>query len=215
MTDEPTETAAPGNERTELALFPLQSVLFPDGLLGLKIFETRYLDLISRCMRSSQGFGVVAIRSGSEVRLPGGEPVELEPVGVLAEILEVDSPGSGILHVRCRGTKRFAAHEVAQQSDGLWTAQAEWLPADPVVAPGEALQACAQALVTAIDTLHAQGARPFLEPMRFDDAGWVANRWCEILPIPTEAKPRLMALDEPLIRLGLVDEFLRQNKVID
>ena len=198
----------------ELALFPLQSVLFPDGLLGLKIFETRYLDLISRCMRSSQGFGVVALRSGSETRLPGSEPVQLEPVGVLAEILEVDSPGSGILHVRCRGATRFAAHAVSQQPDGLWTAQAEWLPADPVVAPGEALQACAQALVTAIDTLHAQGARPFLEPMRFDDAGWVANRWCEILPIPTEAKHRLMALDEPLIRLGLVDEFLRQNGVI-
>ena len=73
---------------------------------------------------------------------------------------------------------------MAQQPDGLWTAQVEWLPADAVIAPGEALQACAQALVTAIDTLHAQGARPFLEPMRFDDAGWVANRWCEILPIP-------------------------------
>ena len=214
MTAELTEPLAPDTERTELALFPLQSVLFPDGLLGLKIFETRYLDLISRCMRGSQGFGVVALRSGSEVRLPGSEPVDLEPVGVLAEILEVDSPGSGILHVRCRGTTRFAAHTVAQQADGLWTAQAEWLPVDPVVAPGEALQACAQALVTAIDTLHAQGARPFLEPMRFDDAGWVANRWCEILPIPTEAKHRLMVLDEPLIRLGLVDEFLRQNGVI-
>ncbi len=214
MNAESSGTSAPPADQTGLALFPLQSVLFPDGLLGLKIFETRYLDLISRCMRNQEGFGVIALRHGSEVRQAGAEPVDLEPVGVLAEIIEVDSPGSGILHLRCRGTRRFSTHAVEQQPDGLWTAQVEWLPEDPAVAPGEPLRACAQALVTAIDTLHAQGARPFLEPMRFDDAGWVANRWCEILPIPVDAKHKLMALQDPLTRLQLVDDFLRSNGVI-
>ena len=214
MNAEPTDTLNAGHRAHRAGAVPASVGAVPRRLLGLKVFETRYLDLISRCMRSSQGFGVVALRSGSEMRLPGSDQVELEAVGVLAEILDVDSPGSGILHVRCRGTRRFAAHAVAQQIRRIVDGTAEWLPADPVVGPGEALQACSQALVTAVDTLHAQGARPFLEPMRFDDAGWVANRWCEILPIPTEAKHRLMALDEPLIRLGLVDEFLRQNGVI-
>ena len=45
----------------ELPLFPLQSVLFPGGLLGLKVFEVRYLDLVGRCLREQRPFGVVAL----------------------------------------------------------------------------------------------------------------------------------------------------------
>ncbi|WP_418317687.1 LON peptidase substrate-binding domain-containing protein [Piscinibacter sakaiensis] len=197
----------------ELPLFPLRSVLFPGGLLGLKVFEVRYLDLIGACLRSATGFGVVALRQGSEVRV-GEEPVDLETIGVAAEILDVDSPQSGILNVRCRGSRRFATSAVRQQDDGLWIAQAQWLPDDEPAAVDDKLQASAKALVSAVDALHAQGARPFLEPLQFDDAGWVANRWCELLPIPLAAKQKLMALDDPLIRLGLVDEFLRKKGVV-
>ncbi len=207
---------AGGNDdaaRLELPLFPLRSVLFPGGLLGLKVFETRYLDLVSSCLRSGQGFGVITLRQGSEVK-NREETVDLEPVGVLAEIIDVDSPQSGILNLRCRGTRRFATSSVAQQDDGLWVAQVEFLPDDESTAPGEELSACVAALGTAVETLAAQGTRPFLEPMRFDDAGWVANRWCEILPISLAAKQKLMALEDPLIRLGLVDDFLRSKGVI-
>lgn len=197
----------------ELALFPLRSVLFPGGLLMLKVFETRYLDLMSRCLRSGEGFGVIALRQGSEVK-HSDEPVDLEPVGVLCEIIEVDSPQSGILDLRCRGTHRFATASVRQQSDGLWLARVEFLPDDEPAVPDRTHAACVAALVDAIDTLNAQGAKPFLEPMQFDDAGWVANRWCEILPITLAAKQKLMALEDPLIRLGLVDDFLRSKGVI-
>jgi Lon protease-like protein len=197
----------------ELPLFPLRSVLFPDGLLGLKVFEARYLDLIGTCLRSGSGFGVVALRQGSEVHV-GEEPVDLGTIGVIAEIIDVDSPQTGILNLRCRGTRRFSTGRVWQQPDGLWMAEATLLPDDLPAAVDDRLRACAAALASAVDSLHAQGARPFLEPLRYDDAGWVANRWCELLPITLAAKEKLMALDDPLTRLGLVDEFLRGKGVI-
>src|SRR4051812_44913127 len=92
----------------EIALFPLQAVLFPGGLLSLKVFEARYLDLIATCLRENTSFGVVALRKGTEVRRPGQpEEVLFESLGTLSTVLDVDSAQSGILQVRCRGMQRF------------------------------------------------------------------------------------------------------------
>lgn len=198
----------------ELPLFPLRSVLFPGGLLPLKIFEARYLDLITRCLRERSGFGVVALREGSEAG-PGRGPTLFERVGVRAELLEVDSPQSGILLVRCRGAERFRVAAYRQEADGLWMAEAHRLPPDPVERPAADREAVVAALRQAIDALAAQDARPFLEPFAFDDAGWVANRWCELLPIPLAAKQRLMELADPAGRLSLVDDYLRGRGVLD
>lgn len=211
--------AAPGSSPAgelpaALPLFPLQSVLFPDGLLGLKVFETRYLDLVSRCLRSGEGFGVVALRQGSEVRR-ADERVDLDAVGTLAEILDVDSPRSGILQLRCRGGARFRLAGTRQQADGLWIGEGgERLPDDEPVAPAARHAGCVEALRRGMEALRAQGADPFLAPLRFDEAGWVANRWCEILPISVAAKQKLMALDDPLLRLQLVDDYLREKGVV-
>ena len=194
-------------------MFPLQAVLFPSGRLSLKIFEARYLDMMGRCLRETTPFGVIALREGREVRQPGNDEV-LEAHGVMAELIEVDSPQPGILMVQCRGTQRFALQSSRRQADGLWLGEIELIDGDEPVATTEPLRGCAQGLASAIETLRAQGSLPFLEPFRFDDAGWVANRWCEILPISLAAKQKLMTLDDPLIRLQLVDEFLRSKGVI-
>jgi Lon protease-like protein len=206
---------APGgaSAAAELPLFPLQTVLFPDGLLHLKVFEARYLDLMGRCLRSGGDFGVIGLRRGEEVRR-GEASVELEAVGTRAEILEVDSPQSGILAVRCRGTRRFRTEAVRQQDDGLWVARVQALPDDEAVPPPPQMQATVDALVAALDTLRTRGAEPPPGDSRFDDAGWVANRWCEILPIPLGARQKLMALDDALTRLRLVDDFLRSKGVV-
>ncbi|ABM96290.1 LON peptidase substrate-binding domain-containing protein [Methylibium petroleiphilum] len=199
----------------ELPLFPLQSVLFPDGLLGLKVFEARYLDLVGECLRERKPFGVVALKKGSEVRGNGAPgDVALESIGCLAELIDVDSPQSGILQVRCRGTRRFETAGTSQQANHLWVAQARLLPDDETVLPTEELVGSAQGLANAIATLKQQGNAPFLEPYRFEDAGWIANRWCEILPISVAAKQKLMELPDPLVRLKLVDEFLRSKGVV-
>ncbi len=203
----------PVTESNALPLFPLQAVLFPGGLLSLKVFEARYLDLISACLRERRPFGVVALRTGTEVQR-GDATVVLENVGVLAELLEVDSAQAGILQVRCRGTQRFALSAPHQQADGLWLASPRLLPDDASVAPPPARHDTVKGLANAIASLKAQNAEPFLQPFRFDDAGWVANRWCEILPISLAAKQKLLELDEPLVRLQLVDEFLRGKGVV-
>jgi len=197
----------------ELSLFPLQAVLFPGGLLGLTIFEARYLDLVTECLREQRSFGVVALRSGDEVRRPD-RAVSFEAIGTLAEITTMDSHRQGILQVSCRGTSRFRVLASHQRADGLWLARTEPIADDTLLAPAETQAATVRGLAEAIAAMKAQGRTPFLEPYRFDDAGWVANRWCEILPISQAAKFKLMELPDPLLRLQLVDDYLRSKGVI-
>ena len=194
-------------------LFPLNTVLFPGGRLGLKVFEARYLDLMTTCLRERRPFGVVALRSGHEVRRPD-EQVSFETVGVLAELVELDSPRPGILQVRGRGTQRFEIEHTRQADDGLWLARTRLLADDEPVAPTPAQHETVRGLANAIASLKAQGSEPFDAPYRFERAGWVANRWCEILPIPLAAKQKLMELPDPVARLALVDEFLRGKGVV-
>jgi Lon protease-like protein len=196
-----------------LPLLPLQAVLFPGGLLSLKVFEARYLDLVSSSLRERTPFGVVALRQATE---PGQavDPNAFEPIGVAAELLEVDAAQAGILHVRARGLHRFELTGQTLGAQGLWEATYRDLPDDVAVAPTDAQIDTVRGLANAIGTLKQQGSEPFLKPFRFEDAGWVANRWCEILPISVAAKQRLMALDDPAARLQLVDDFLRSKGVV-
>lgn len=197
-----------------LPLFPLQTVLFPQAQLGLKVFEPRYLDLVSECLRTRQPFGVVGLQQGQEVGR-SGEAVALEAVGVLAQIDTVDAEEPGILQLRCSGTRRFRRRdEPQQQPNGLWLSRVDLLADDPPRVPGPAMLQTVSALAGAIRALSEQGRSPFNPPYRLDDAGWVANRWCELLPVPREAKQKLMELDDPVIRLSLVDGFLRDKKVV-
>jgi uncharacterized protein len=199
----------------KLSLFPLRTVLFPGAVLGLKVFEARYLDLVADSLRSKQPFGVVCLKSGAEAG-PTEKRVDLEPVGVLAHIDDVDAEQPGILRVRCSGGQRFRLLAAAQQEDdGLWTtSQFELIDADPPRLPGPAMLQTVAALAEAIRKLQAQDKAPFAPPFRLDDAGWVANRWCELLPISLVAKQQLMQLEDPTIRLSLVDGFLRDKKVV-
>jgi uncharacterized protein len=197
-----------------LPLFPLQSVLFPGGQLTLRVFEARYLDLVSRCLRDQQPFGAICLRQGGEVRGTDDTPVRLENTGVLAHLQEVDAEQAGVLRVRCQGGRRFEIRSPTQQSDGLWAARAWLLDDDVPVAPQSALVPTVRALANAIGALERQSGSPFGKPYRFEDAGWVSNRWCELLPISLAAKQKLMELDDPQMRLRLVDEYLRGKGVV-
>ncbi len=197
----------------ELALFPLQSVLFPGGELALKVFEARYLDLMGRCLRDGVHFGVVNLKRGAEVQRPGADETSFESVGVMAQLEDVDVPQPGIMLVRAVGLQRFAVHQATRGDNGLWTAQITLIDDDDVEAPAAQHAATVAALATALAHLKDQGIVS-QRPTRMDDAGWVANRWCELLPIPAAAKQSLMELQDPLARLSLVDRFLRDNNVI-
>ena len=204
--------AAPATAK-QLALFPLQSVLFPGGLLELRVFEARYLDLISQCLREGTPFGVVWLLEGGEVR-NNAVTTRFETTGVLAHVLEADAEQPGILQLRCRGGRRFSLDKPTQRSDGLWLADATLWPTEDATRVADEFTAARDALAQAINTLAVRGLQPFVRPLRLDDAGWVANRWCELLPISMAAKYKLMALDEPSLRLKLVDEYLRSHDLL-
>lgn len=139
-----------------VALFPLRTVLFPGGRLPLKVFEARYLDLVSSCMREQQPFGVVCLLQGGEVRKPGGAAVttRFEPMGVLAHLVEVDAMSPSVLKVRCAGGARFQWTTLQENRDGLWQASGvALLPNDPPLPPGERFADAVQALQRAYAAL--------------------------------------------------------------
>ncbi len=214
----PGATLTPGALLRDLPLFPLGTVLFPQGLLALRVFEARYLDMVSHCLRHDALFGVVTLIQGNETRSSTAssakESARFETQGCLARIRSCDSDQPGILQIDCVGTHRFELSEPRQQADGLWQAQALVLEDDMPTALTPELQASAAALQQAMATLETQGHQPFMAPYQLDDAGWVANRWCEILPIPLPTRHKLMALPDPLTRLQLVDGFLRRHGIL-
>lgn len=199
-----------------LPLFPLNTVLFPGGLLPLRIFEVRYLDMIGRCQRAGAPFGVVCLTQGNEVRQPGSTEAFCS-VGTLATITDFEKPQPGLMIIRASGTQRFRITSRDQLKHGLWIADVQRLPPDQSVTVPTDLQPTADALRKLIDSLQQRGGPegqlPLQGPWRLDDCGWVANRWCELLPLPAEMKQRLMELDNPLVRLELVSDVLARTGI--
>jgi Lon protease-like protein len=203
---------------THLALLPLHTVLFPGGLLSLRVFEPRYLDLISKCHLGSRPFGAIALQTAHATLSSPPRKQNTETIGVRAELIDIepDSVHPGVLNVRCRGLDRFKILSPSSPSSPECSqeAQVQLLPQDDPAPPAGEFLYTVRALAVAIGALKEQGTSPFLTPYYFDDAGWVANRWCELLPISLEAKQRLMELPDPSIRLKLVDQFLRNKSVV-
>jgi Lon protease-like protein len=199
-----------------LPLFPLGAVLFPGGVLPLRIFEVRYLDMIGRCHKAGAPFGVVLLTQGNEVRRPGSAEAFCH-VGTLATISELDTPRPGLMMIRAGGTQRFRITASDQLRHGLWVADVERLAADMAVPIPDDLKSTAQALSKLIHSLQRRtatpGRMPLQGPWRLDDCGWVANRWCELLPLPMQLRQRLMELDNPLVRLELVSDVLARTGI--
>jgi Lon protease-like protein len=196
-------------------------VLFPGGFLPLRIFEVRYLDMIGRCHRTGAPFGVVSLTQGSEVRKAGAEAERFAAVGTLAVIREFEAPQSGLMQIECIGTQRFRVRSSELQKYGLWTADVEAVADDVSLTVPEDLRHTADALRRLVDTLEERRRMegdesvrlPIARPYRFDDCGWIANRWCELLPMQPELKQRLMELDSPLMRLELVSDLLARTGI--
>lgn len=202
-----------------LPLFPLHGVLFPDGVLPLKVFEARYIDMVRDCMRRDAPFGVVLIRSGQET----GKAAEPEEVGCLAYITEWDMPQAGVLLLRTRGGERFRILETRRLDNELLEGRVELIAADrPAPAVSDAHVSCARALKTVSDAILARGraeqgdafVSPIAAPMQFDQSGWVANRWSEILPIPLKARQKLLELEDAQSRLAVIHLYLQQHNIL-
>jgi Lon protease-like protein len=202
----------------EIPLFPLNTVLFPDGSLRLQVFEVRYLDLIGRCYKNGTPFGVVSLVAGNEVRQrdaaqAGGFVQEtFADVGTLAHISEFAAPQPGLMAIRCTGGTRFRIHGRRQLKHGLWVADVETLLPDQASPIPTDLQPIAHGLAHVLEEQQGNQANTdmpaFARPYRLDDCGWVANRWCDLLAMPSAQKQALLQLDSPLLRLELVGDLL-------
>ena len=180
-----------------IALFPLNIVLFPDGRLPLRIFETRYVDMVRRCMRETQSFGVVLIREGGEVG-----PAETFDVGTLAQIVDFHQLQDGLLGLSCIGRQRFRIRSRSRQADGLNVAEVDQLPPEPHVPVPPRHARLPQLLESVLPQL-GEVYEGF--EMRLDDAAWVGHRLAEILPIPLADKQSCLELDDPIARLDVLN----------
>ena len=195
-------TAAP--DWSNLPLFPLGTVLFPGGVLPLRVFEARYIDMTRECMKTGQPFGVCLIREGAEV----GAPALPHEVGCLAEIGDWDMEQLGVLQISIRGTRRFRIASTKTAANGLIRAVAHALADDAPCAVRAEFTSCAILLKSLLPRLPENMiARPHL----FEDAGWLSNRLAELLPIPPLAKQKLMELADADARLEVIHQFLEQQ----
>jgi len=202
---------------SSLPLFPLGSVLFPGGLLALRVFEVRYLDMVRKCHAAGAPFGIVALTQGREVRQAGAPEEQFNDIGTLAVIEQMGTPQPGLITLLCRGSQRFRITRRSHLPHGLWIADVDHLDPDLTIPIPDDLQKAATALAQVLHTLRQRDpdAHIAAEPTaaQLSDCGWVANRWCELLPVPLELKQRLMELDNPLVRLELVGDVLERTGI--
>ena len=201
-----------------IPLFPLGTILFPDGIIPLKIFEARYLDMIKKCFREGTPFGVISIIKNNSF---GSDSNDLEPVnqsfseiGTLAVIEDFDPVQPTVYMTRSVGTQRFKLLSAAQEPDGLWVGQVELLENDPPSPIPSEHQKVANLLHEMIEMIQSQ---TLIEEPLFkaatdpNDCGWVANRLAELLPLSLSVKNHLLGQTNPRIRLDLITEIIEDD----
>ncbi|MEW6646426.1 MAG: LON peptidase substrate-binding domain-containing protein [Pseudomonadota bacterium] len=180
--------------RLNVPLFPLHTVLFPGGVLPLRIFEPRYLDMVSECLRLDSPFGVCLIREGREV----GEAANTYDIGTLARISWFERRDDGLLGINVEGGQRFRILTTEVQPNQLIRAGVELLapePASAVPADCTPLVALLQGILDQLDFPYAKLER------RYEDAAWLGARLTELLPLKLELKQYLLQMDDSQARL--------------
>ncbi len=190
----------------EIHIFPLGTVLFPGGLLPLKVFEQRYIEMTKSCLRESRPFGVCLIREGREV----GTAAVPQAVGCLASIERWDMPQFGVFQLVARGGERFRIRDMRVAPNQLISAAVESLPPDTPAAEVDPL--CREVLQAIIDKV---GAERFPAPLRLDDAAWIGYRLAEMLPLEAPIKQELLEMTDAAGRLDRLRSLLVTQGISD
>ena len=219
----------PSETLTRVALFPLSVVLFPQGVLPLRVFEARYMDMVRDCMRDETSFGVCLTADGKS---PSADMVlTTAEVGCLARITAWDMQQLGLLQIRTVGGDRFRLLASESQPNGLLVGEIDLIEADEDQPIPDEHRPCVDLLTRIIEDMSAQLAEkrrtgeaadtspvlaqlPFEEPYQLESSAWVSNRLCEVLPVPLKAKQKLMELTDAATRLEIVHTYLKQHSVL-
>ena len=192
-------------------LFPLRTVLFPGGLLPLKVFEQRYIDMAKACLKDERPFGVCLITRGEEVAAAGQGPPDFATIGTLAQITTWDMPQLGILHIVTAGGARIQVQKHVVEPSGLVTGEVTTIAAEPASPLPEAFGPLAKLL----EVIAARvGAQNFPAEKHYDDASWVGYRLAELLPLPLTIKQTMLEINDPGVRLKVLQQFLVQQKLL-
>lgn len=184
----------------QVPLFPLRTVLYPGGPLPLRIFEPRYVDMVGKCMKDGSPFGVLLIKSGTEVG-----PATTYDVGTLARIVDWYQGSDGLLGITAIGEERFRLLSSSSQPDGLNVGDIELLPVERTLTLPDEYRPLAEILSGVLDDL---GRLYEMLDKNYDDAGWVGYRFAEILPITPEQKQSCLEADDPVRRLEMMRDVL-------
>jgi Lon protease-like protein len=192
-------------------LFPLHTVLFPGGVLPLKVFETRYVEMTKACLKDERPFGVCLLTRGDEVARKDGEPPAFATIGTLARIASWDMPQLGILHIATEGLTRFRVDSHRFDASGLAVGRLTALapePSQPLAPKYEPLARLLELIATRV------GPANFPAQHAYDDASWVGYRLAELLPLPLHIKQSMLEINDPGVRLDVLQKFLRQQGLI-
>ncbi len=184
-----------------IPLFPLRTVLFPGGPLRLRIFETRYLDMVSRCLREDNCFGVCLIRRGNET----GRPADPHLIGTTARIVDWSQGADGLLGLLALGEQRFRIVEAEAARNGLLWGEVELLENSP----GVRLPEQPPELLRMLDDILRLPGLGYEHVQRDPgNALWLSCRLAEILPLDLAQRQQLLELDDPLERLRALQPFM-------
>jgi len=185
----------PDNSRIQLPLFPLSTLVLPDGLLPLRLFEPRYINMVKSCFKNTSGFGVCLIKEGGEA----GVPAVPYPQGTSVSIVDFDQGRDGLLHITAKGDQEFTLHDYAVQEDGLLVGEISMHEPRPATAMNTDIMALAQKLDVILDYLEP-GVK--YEEKQLDDPDWVCHRLLEVLPVSTKMKFDLLQMEDNAQRLA-------------
>ena len=198
-----------------IPLFPLNLVICPGGLIPLRIFEARYLDMVKNCLRNQSSFAIVSVLPQEHLNRLNSDSTQELPfanIGTVVEIVEADVTTVGLIMIRCVAHHRIKVDSFIRQSDGLLIGEVSDIANDAETGVPDTLKIASSSLQSLLESLPGQGVSaqdiPVIKPYEFDNPSWVANRWVELLDLPLLQKQQLMQMDNPILRLGMIHDIL-------
>ena len=188
------------SDREDLPIFPLRTILFPDSKLPLRIFEPRYIDMVSRSMRENSEFGIILSRESTDPKM-----FETYDTGTLAKIIDWDQGVDGLLGITTLGTQKFRLKQLNKQEDGLNIGSIERIEKEGDYKPLKEFTHLVDLLEAILDDVNIYDENE----KNFDSASWISYRFAEILPLRVEDKQKCLEIDDPIIRLNFLEPLIK------